>query len=34
MKRPGKTLYPLGPEIELSGPDMTAIVEQLVLMPQ
>jgi len=34
MKRPGKTLYPLGPEIELSGPNMTAIVEQLMLMPQ
>jgi len=34
MQRPGKTLYPLGPEIELEGADMTAIADQLVAMPQ
>ena len=34
MHRPGKTLYPLGPEIELKGADMAAVADQLVAMPQ
>jgi hypothetical protein len=31
---PGKTLYPLGPDIEISGRDMVAVADQLVAMPQ
>ena len=33
MKRPGKTLYPLGPKIELVGKDMEAIADQLMAYP-
>jgi len=29
-----KPLYPLGPDIEISGPDMVAIADQLVAMPR
>jgi len=34
LERPGKTLYPLGPNIEIRGRDMVAIADQLVAMPQ
>ena len=30
MERPGKTLYPLGPKIEIMGKDMIAISNQLI----
>ena len=33
LQRPGKTLYPLGPDIEISGRDMVAVADQLVAMP-
>jgi len=32
LERPGKMLYPLGPDIELAGSDMVAIADQLVAM--
>jgi 2-haloacid dehalogenase len=34
LERPGKTLYPLGPDIEISGCDMVAVGERLVAMPK
>ena len=34
LERPGKMLYPLGPDIELAGRDMIAIADQLVAMPK
>ena len=34
LERPGKTLYPLGPNIEISGRDMVAVADQLVVMSQ
>ena len=34
LERPGKTLYPLGPDIELRGRDMVAVADQLVAMPK
>jgi 2-haloacid dehalogenase len=34
MERPRKTLYPLGPEIEITGRDMAAVADQLVAMPK
>ena len=34
LKRPGKTLYPLGPDIEISGRDMVAVADQLVVLPK
>jgi 2-haloacid dehalogenase len=34
LERPGKTLYPLGPDIEISGRDMVAVADQLVAMPK
>jgi 2-haloacid dehalogenase len=34
LERPGKTLYPLGPDIELSGRDMVAVADQLLAMPK
>lgn len=34
LARPGKTLYPLGPDIEISGRDMGAVADQLVAMPK
>ena len=33
MRRPGKTLYPLGPDIEINAKDMAAVADQLVAMP-
>jgi 2-haloacid dehalogenase len=33
LERPGKTLYPLGPDIEIIGRDMVAVADQLVAMP-
>jgi hypothetical protein len=30
----GKPLYPLGPDIEISGRDMVAVADQLVPMPK
>ena len=33
MARPGKALYPLGPDIELVGRDMADIADQLLAMP-
>jgi hypothetical protein len=27
-------LYPLGPDVELKGPDMAAIVDQLMALPK
>jgi 2-haloacid dehalogenase len=32
IERPGKTLYPLGPEIEISGRDMVAVADKLLKM--
>jgi 2-haloacid dehalogenase len=32
LERPGKTLYPLGPDIEIRGRDMVAVADQLVTM--
>jgi 2-haloacid dehalogenase len=34
LERQGKTLYPLGPDIEISGRDMVAVADQLVMMPK
>jgi 2-haloacid dehalogenase len=34
LERPGKTLYPLGPDIEISGRDMVAVADRLVAMPK
>jgi 2-haloacid dehalogenase len=34
MQRPGKTLYPLGPDIEINAQDMAAVADQLVAMPK
>lgn len=34
LQRPGKTLYPLGPDIEIIGRDMVAVADQLVAMPK
>lgn len=34
LERPGKTRYPLGPDIELSGQNMVAVADQLVAMPK
>ncbi len=34
LERPGKTLYPLGPDIEISGRDMVAVADQLLAMPR
>jgi 2-haloacid dehalogenase len=34
MERPGKTLYPLGPDIEITGRDMVAVADQLLAMPK
>jgi len=33
LARPGKTLYPLGPDIEIIGRDMIAVADQLAAMP-
>jgi 2-haloacid dehalogenase len=32
VERPGKTLYPLGPDIELKGKDLNGIADQLIAM--
>ena len=34
IARPGKSLYPLGPEIEIAAPSMSEIADRLVAMPQ
>jgi 2-haloacid dehalogenase len=34
VERPGKALYPLGPEIELVGRDMVAVADHLIAMPK
>jgi 2-haloacid dehalogenase len=34
LERPGKTLYPLGPDVEIRGRDMDAVADQLVAMPK
>jgi 2-haloacid dehalogenase len=34
MQRPGKTLYPLGPDIEINAQDMNAVADLLVAMPK
>jgi 2-haloacid dehalogenase len=34
LERPGKTVYPLGPDIEISGRDMVAVADRLVAMPK
>lgn len=34
VERPSKTLYPLGPDIEIRGRDMVAVADQLVVMSQ
>jgi 2-haloacid dehalogenase len=34
IERPGKTLYPLGPDVEFSAFDMEAVAERLVAMPK
>jgi 2-haloacid dehalogenase len=34
LERPGKMLYPLGPDIELAGRDMIAVADQLLAMPK
>jgi 2-haloacid dehalogenase len=34
LERPGKALYPLGPDVELRGSDMGAIADQLAAMPK
>ena len=34
LERPGITLYPLSPDIEISGRDMVAVGERLVAMPK
>ena len=33
LQRPGKTLYPLGPDIEIIGRDMISVADQLAAMP-
>jgi 2-haloacid dehalogenase len=33
VERPGKTLYPLGPNVEISESDMKAVADRLVAMP-
>jgi 2-haloacid dehalogenase len=33
LERPGKSLYPLGPEIEVRGKDMVAVADQILAMP-
>lgn len=32
LERPGQTLYPLGPDIEICGRDMVAVADQLIAM--
>jgi 2-haloacid dehalogenase len=32
IERPGKTLYPLGPDVEFSAPDMEAVADRLIAM--
>jgi 2-haloacid dehalogenase len=34
LERPGKVLYPLGPDIEICARDMIAVADQLVAMPK
>jgi 2-haloacid dehalogenase len=34
LERPGKTLYPLGPDVEFSASDMKAVADRLVAMPK
>ena len=33
LQRPGKALYPLGPDIEVRGKDMVAVADQILAMP-
>jgi 2-haloacid dehalogenase len=34
VERPGKTLYPLGPDVEFSASDLGAVADRLVRMPK
>jgi 2-haloacid dehalogenase len=34
IARPGKALYPLGPGVEITGPDMGAVADHLIAMPK
>jgi 2-haloacid dehalogenase len=34
IERPGKTLYPLGPDVEFKAPEMGAIADHLIAMPE
>jgi 2-haloacid dehalogenase len=34
IERPGKTLYPLGPDVEISAVDLGAVADRLIEMPE